>query len=301
MQEVLALRNARAATTLASGLSRMRSVRRTEWVVAIFLLYAAAAACVLPVSGPVRLSTMATNMAILVGYVALVCADSICECRALGIVRDWVPLALILLAYREIGWLALPQHDHVREAQWVVWDRAVLGGGGKALIEAFGLLLPSVLEIAYSLVYVLGPFSVAMLYIYGCRDRVDRFLCVFSASVLLCYAQLPLWPSEPPRVLFANDLPAYDTVFRCFNWWMLDKCGIHTGVFPSAHVAGAFAAAFGIRRVMPERKWVARLLFTTAVLIAVATVYGRYHYLADAAGGFLMAAFAAQIAGCLKT
>jgi membrane-associated phospholipid phosphatase len=190
----------------------------------------------------------------------------------------------------------------VLEAHWVVWDRVVLRGGAKALIEAFGPVLPSVLEIAYSLVYVLGPFSVAMLYIYGRRDCVDRFLFVFSAGVLLCYAQLPLWPSEPPRVLFfGNDFPAYDTIFRRFNWWMLDRCGIHTGVFPSAHVAGAFAAAFGIRRVMPERRWVVRLLFTMAVLIAVATVYGRYHYLVDATGGFLMAAFASQIAGRLRT
>ena len=301
MPEVLAVRNARAAVSLAPGRTLIRSVRRTEWILAGFLLYAAAAACVLPVSAPVRLVTMATNLAILLDYMALVYADS-CRGGTLGIVRDWAPLALILLAYREMGWFALPQYNHVLEAHWVVWDRVFLRGGAKALIEVFGPVLPSVLEIAYSLVYVLGPFSVAMLYIYGCRDGVDRFLCVFSAGVLLCYAQFPLWPSEPPRVLFfEDDFPAYDTIFRCFNWWMLDKCGIHTGVFPSAHVAGAFAAAFGIRHVMPERRWVVRLLFTMAVLIAVATVYGRYHYLADATGGFLVAAFASRIAGRWRT
>jgi hypothetical protein len=66
------------------------------------------------------------------------------------------------------------------------------------------------LEIAYLLVYALGPFSVAMPYVYGRRDRVDRFLFLFLTGTLLCYAQFPFWPSEPPRVVFpTEDLPAY--------------------------------------------------------------------------------------------
>jgi membrane-associated phospholipid phosphatase len=40
---------------------------------------------------------------------------------------------------------------------------------------------------------------------------------------------------------------------------------------------------------MPERKWVSRCLLVMAVLIAMATVYGRYHYVADAVAGFLVA------------
>jgi membrane-associated phospholipid phosphatase len=146
-------------------------------------------------------------------------------------------------------------------------------------------------------VYALAPFAVAMLYVYRRRERVDRFLLVFVTGVLLCYFQFPFWPSEPPRVVFfGQDFPAYDTIFRRFNWWMLGAYGIHTSVFPSAHVGGAFAAAFGIWRAMPERRWLRRFLLTMAVLIAAATVYGRYHYLADAAAGLAMALAAAGIA-----
>jgi hypothetical protein len=119
---------------------------------------------------------------------------------------------------------------------------------------------------------------------------VDTFLFTFALAVLLCYAQFPFWPSEPPRVVFfGEDLPAYDTVFRHFNLWMLGNYGIHTSVFPSAHVAGAFSVAFGMRQALPERKWVSRFLYVMALLIGAATVYGRYHYLADAAAGFLVA------------
>jgi len=197
---------------------------------------------------------------------------------------------LLILAYREMGWLALPYRSHTLETHWVFWDRMILHGGAKSAIEAFGPVLPSVLEIAYSLVYALAPFCLAVLYLYRRRDRVDTFLFIFAMGVLLCYAQFPFWPSEPPRaVFFGQDLPAFDTVFRRFNLWMLGNCGIHTSVFPSAHVAGAFSAAFGMRRALPQHKWVARFLFVMAILIAAATVYGRYHYAADAAAGFAIA------------
>jgi membrane-associated phospholipid phosphatase len=132
-----------------------------------------------------------------------------------------------------------------------------------------------------------------MLYIYGHRERVDQFLFVFALGVLLCYAQFPFWPSDPPRVLFpSQDLPSYYTIFRRFNLWMLGNYGIHTSVFPSAHVAGAFAVAFGAWSALPEHKWVSRFLLVMAILIAVATVYGRYHYFVDALAGLVIAVVA---------
>jgi len=145
-------------------------------------------------------------------------------------------------------------------------------------------------------VYTLGPFGVAVLYVYRRRARVDAFLFPFLLSVLLCYAQFPYWPSEPPRTVFpGEDFPSYDTIFRQFNWWMLGGYGIHTSVFPSAHVGGAFSAVFGMWSALPDRKWVTRFLLVMALLIATATVYGRYHYLADALAGFGMAVLAFAI------
>ena len=150
-----------------------------------------------------------------------------------------------------------------------------------------GPILPSVLEISYSLVYVIAPFALAMIYAYGAHKRAERFLFIFVLGVLLAYAQFPFWPSEPPRTVFpGEDAPSIHTVFRRFNWFVLGGYGIHTSVFPSAHVSGAFSAAFGTWRALPEKPWVCRLLFALAVSIALATVYGRYHYVVDALAGF---------------
>jgi membrane-associated phospholipid phosphatase len=82
------------------------------------------------------------------------------------------------------------------------------------------------------------------------------------------------------------------TIFRRFNWFLLGGYGIHTSVFPSAHVSGAFAAAFGVRRALPEKPRVWHSLLAIAVLIATATVYGRYHYVVDAVAGFAVSVVA---------
>ena len=267
-----------------------------------YLVYAAAVALLRPVSPAVRAVTVWFNLYLLACCTLVACAGWRGKGVLLSVARDWFPFFLLLLAYREMGWFALPHAGHPLEQGWVIWDRMLLRGGGRALIECLGPLLPSLLEICYSLVYALGPFAVVMLYGYRRRDRVDDFLLFLTLGVLLCYVQFPLWPSEPPRTVFpGQDFPAYNTVFRRFNWWLLGSYGMHTSVFPSAHVAGAFSAALGMRRALPEHPWVWRLLLAMAFLIATATVYGRYHYLADAAAGMVMALAAAVLAGWLST
>ncbi|MCC6857148.1 MAG: phosphatase PAP2 family protein [Bryobacterales bacterium] len=272
-------------------------LRSSEWVIAAYFSYAALLAWLLPVPRRVAAVTLVLNLTILAGLLLLAYADSFRQGRFLGTVRDWFPLPLMLLGYREMGWFAPQVHRFHWEMIWVQWDRVLLREWGlKAAIESLGPLLPSVLEISYSLVYTTAVFSLAMLYAYGRRKRAASFNFTFLLGIYLAYAQFPFWPSEPPRTVFpGEDFPAYFTVFRKFNWWLLGGYGIHTSVFPSAHTAGAFSAAFAMRRLLPEKPWVGRFLLTLAVLIATATVYGRYHYAADAVTGLAVAAAAETV------
>jgi membrane-associated phospholipid phosphatase len=294
-EELILARPATAAEPIRDYL-RDGIVHRSEWVILGFLVYAVALGFLLPVTLSVRNLVTLLNFAILAAYTVLIVSDRAKPAGVFSVVRDLASLALIVLAYREMGWFAQPHLDHNLEASWVAWDRVVLRGGAKVAIESLGPVIPSILEISYAMVYALAPFAVAMLYVYKRREKVDQFLFVFAVGVLLCYAQFPFWPSDPPRVIFSGeDLPTYVTVFRRFNLWMLGNYGIHTSVFPSAHVAGAFAAAFGAMRTLPERRWVGRFLLVMASLIAVATVYGRYHYVPDAVAGMLVALIALAI------
>ena len=301
MQNVLTVPHVHMAGPAVRVRCPALKVRASEWVILAFMIYAAAMAMVLPVAPSVRNLVVLLNLAVVLACAVPIYLDTHKGRLALSVMRDWMPLALTLVAYREMGWFATPRHDHALEAHWVAWDRLILRGGAKAAIESFGPLLPSVLEIAYALVYALAPFSIAVLYLYGKRAQTNRFLFVFAAGVLLCYAQFPFWPSEPPRVVFVGqDSPSMVTIFRQFNLWMLGACGIHTSVFPSAHVGGAFSTAFGMWKLLPEHKWVRRFLLAMAVLIAVATVYGRYHYATDVAGGLLMATVAVLLGALVE-
>jgi membrane-associated phospholipid phosphatase len=302
VKTVLAERDLRLVESRISGPSVVKIVRPPEWILFAFLIYAPSLTFFRQVPHGLGNHLASLNLLIILAYAGLIFLDLAKPRLNLEIIRDWLPLGMIILAYREMGWFALPHHLTALEVEWFAWDRLVLDHGGRAVVESLGFVIPSALEISYALVYVLPPVSLAILYVYGRRKVVERFLTVVLLSTILCYGQFPFWPTEPPRVVFAGlDLAPYNTVFRRFNLWMLGNYGIHTGVFPSAHVAGALSTAFGMRLAMPESKRVYRSLFLIAALIAIATVYGRYHYLADATSGAGIAfAVTCFVRGCLS-
>jgi membrane-associated phospholipid phosphatase len=273
-------------------------MRRSEWVLAAYYTYAAVMSVVLPVRWPVPAITIALNLALIAGLAFLAYAHSLRRRELLGVLRDWFPIPLMLLAYREMGWFAPAHHSYALEQSWEAWDKLALNRWGiRAAVEALGPVLPSILEIAYVLVYTVPSFALAMLYVYRRRDATDRFLFQFLLGILICYALFPYFPSEPPRTVFpGQDFPAYNTIFRKLNWWLLGGYGIHTSVFPSAHVAGAFSGAFAMTRLLEKPRWVGRFLMVLAPLIALATFYGRYHYGADALAGFAVSLLALAVA-----
>ncbi len=268
----------------------LRPLRPPEVVFCLYFFYVAAVAAVHPVEG-VILPAAIVNVLVVGGYVALAARDRESNRRFAAALRDWLPVPLIVLAYKQMGWFAPASHTNEFETGWIVWDRVLLDEWSlRAAIESLGAFGPSVLEISYVLVYAVGPFSVAVFYAYGKRSRLDRFLLPFALGTVLAYAFYPFVPSEPPRAVFAGqDLPGVETVFRRFNLWLLSGGGIHTSVFPSGHVAHSFAAGWGMLRALPEHKWVGRTLLTLAALIFIATIYGRYHYAVDSIAGLVVA------------
>jgi hypothetical protein len=254
----------------------------------IYLAYAAIVALFLDVSPAIRLRALGVNAAVIGGYLLLAFRLQGRPHRVWDVVRDWLPFALVLLCYREMGWFAPAEHTYELERSWIVWDRLLLNDwGARDVIESLGPVIPAYLEICYTLVYVFAPIAMAMIYFYGYRgEGSDRLLFIYLLGTLLSYALFPYFPSEPPRAVFAGeDVPRIHTVFRQFNWWILSGGGIHTSVFPSAHVSASFSAAFGAFLVIRRGRWAPWALTAVASGIFWATIYGRYHYAVDAVAG----------------
>ena len=269
-------------------------MRLAEWVHTIFFLYAGLLALLLPLSTAIRLRVLIVNAVVLLLLKWLTLSGKWLP------LRDAYALALVILAYKQMGWFAPPVHFYRLEKQWIVWDDVVLSGWGvKRMIEATGPVLPNLLEFSYLLVYAVGPFAVVMLYQFGDRKQVDAFLLIYVLGVLLSYGQFPFWPSEPPRTVFPGHLEPVPSLLREANMYVVGNAGIHTSVFPSAHVSGVVAAALAIWRLLPAQNWLRYGFAVYAFLVTVATFYGRYHYFVDAVAGVAVAIAAVFIAYAL--
>ncbi len=213
--------------------------------------------------------------------------------------RDFLPLGLTLAAFEEMNLFAPRQFSGGLEQSWIRWDHVLLHDWHlRAAIESLGATIPVYLEFCYLLVYGLGTYCVILLYVKRRRRDIDRFFLICLTGTLVAYALLPFFPSQPPRLLFAGlDEPAVTSWVRRFNLWILRRATIHVGVFPSAHVSSAFAAAWAMFLLLPRQKRYGWGVLAYAVSVAIATIYGRYHYAADVAAGFGVSLIAA--AACL--
>jgi len=275
--------------------------RVSEWILAAYFAYTSVLALVLSIDPAMSGRALLANALAAAFYALLLRALRQGRSEWPGVLRDVAPLALALLAYKQMGWFAPSGHDYALERSWIVWDRVILNQWGlRSAIESLGVVVPSLLELSYLLVYAFPVFYMAMLYAYKRREQADALLTMYLLGLCLAYVQFPFWPSEPPRTVFAgHDLPLVATLVRRVNLSLLASQGIHTSVFPSAHVSGAFAAAFAMREVFGDKPWLRRGALGYAILVAVATVYGRYHYAADALAGFAVAVAAARLGALL--
>jgi membrane-associated phospholipid phosphatase len=148
------------------------------------------------------------------------------------------------------------------------------------------------LELAYVMDYPLIPLALLVLYTTGLRSKVDFFWLVVLSATYVCFALTLLLRASPPRLL-----PGYDTFqipatpVRGLNRGILDHASIQAITCPSAHVASSLAAALVLLCLHP---WVGAIFLWMAFSIAVATIVGGYHFVADV---LLAAAIALVIFG----
>jgi membrane-associated phospholipid phosphatase len=266
----------------------IRALRSSEWLLIAFFGYVALISPAFPLEPRVALLPLALVLLVSALFVVLAYAEAHGHQIFFSMTRDWLSIALMLVAYREMDLFSPLARDHHLELQWVAWDRVLLYDNGlRRAIESLGWAGPAYLEFCYLLVYAVGPFVVAVLYFKHHRKRVNSVVFYYLLGTLLSYALFPYFPSDPPRVVFpGTDLPHVITAFRRLNLWLLGGYAIHSSVFPSAHVSSAFSAAWAWLAFLPGRKRYGYLMLIYACSVAVATVYGRYHYAADVVAGF---------------
>lgn len=266
-------------------------LRVAEKVMLAFFAYTTVASWVFPVSLGTRLTILTLN-AIATGVLVLIGRETRRNAPMLLPLRDWLPCVLIVLAYRESGLFIQPDVTHRLDQLFIPWDRELLGSAWfQELVSLGSPWLGRIMELAYLLVYPFIPLGFAAVYFArrGAGNSIarhaviDRYWTAVLFAVVACYALFPFFPLTPPRLLF-HDLPggAADPLLRGLNSWVLDRYSVQACIFPSGHVAGAVATALAVHA---QRRRLGILFLFLAALIAASTVYGRYHYSADALAG----------------
>jgi membrane-associated phospholipid phosphatase len=265
-------------------------LRSAEWLLVVYFGYVAAIAPRFPLEQQLIWRPFLVEVLVCALFLALAYGESREHVQLFSMMRDWASVALVLLAYREMDWFSTLPRNFDLELRWVQWDRTIFYQWGfERAIESLGALGPLYLELCYLLVYAVAPFVVAILWIQHRRPRVNGAVFLYLLGTLLAYALFPYFPSDPPRIAFGgSDMPNITTALRQLNLWLLNGYSIHASVFPSAHVSSAFSAAWALFAFLPERRRYGWGMLVYAISVAIATMYGRYHYAADAVAGMAL-------------
>jgi membrane-associated phospholipid phosphatase len=204
-------------------------------------------------------------------------------------VGDFYALILAVFMYTAIGLLnraAGVAHD----VQAQRWEQALFGGQPSfEWIRAQpwpGLSWPLHLAyLSYYLILAAAPLGLLLSgRAQGARDAAVLIMCAFY----VCYATFAFFPVAGPRYTMPPAQNAATAVWPArVTRQLLDAAGAWGTAFPSSHVAAALVAALAALR-----SWrpLGAVLLPAAVLMALGTVYGQFHYAIDAVAGALVAA-----------
>jgi membrane-associated phospholipid phosphatase len=129
--------------------------------------------------------------------------------------------------------------------------------------------------------------------LYFARERA-AFWTTMTATAMAHYTVYVialLFPIESPYFALAsvNTKPLVGGPFTATIELVEHYGRVHGAAFPSAHVAGSMVAIWAAARYRRAIFWVCLPFF---VGMCLATVYGRYHYVADVLAGIVVGSVA---------
>ncbi|MGO9318357.1 MAG: phosphatase PAP2 family protein [Terracidiphilus sp.] len=252
-------------------------MRTSEWIQAGFAIILVVAAWISPLTA--RRRAVVTMLAAFAVIVVLLGRFSVYVLapRQASILRDWLPVALMLVPYWQTGQFFTGPNQKIQS--WLVESDRRLTKLLHPGVLAFGRYTRLSMEWAYSLCYVLPPAGLAVLYAAGMSRYALTYWPIVLLPTYLCYAITPFVPALPPRDITGKASAAgARTKSRVFNLWIQQYASIHAISFPSAHVACALSISFVLLHYLP----VAGAIFLgIAIWIGVAAIVGGYHYAID--------------------
>lgn len=207
---------------------------------------------------------------------------------SLRIVRHWYPLALYLWLFEELGGFVHAIFPEWFDRVLIEFDYNFAGVHPSVWLARYANpALNDFMQFAYLTYFLYLVILPAIL--YAQREQLAFWTVMVSTAIAnySVYAIAMLFPVESPYHSLAwlqtKELTG-GAVTALMNF--IERFGrVHGAAFPSAHVAGSMVAILASWRY---RRWLFWVCLPFFLCMCVATVYGRYHYVADVIGGVVV-------------
>src|SRR5712692_967550 len=281
-------RERRAALAAVSEV--VRSCGAFEWVALGYLSVSSLLLTLFQRNLPSAPLHIALHGGVSVLVLALCWASARWPAAGLRFARHWYPQAFFLFCFEELHYLVhlifLGWYD-----RWVIaFDHSLAGVHPTVWLEQFARpALNDFMQMAYLSYFFYLVILAGILY---ARGEVRAFWAVMTSSVAaytIGYLISIFFPVESPH----HSLAALQRVELTGGFFtsligVIERFGrVHGAAFPSAHVSGSLVALLGAWRY---RRWLFWTFLPFFLCMLVATVYGRYHYIADVRAGLVVGA-----------
>jgi len=205
-------------------------------------------------------------------------------------IRHWYPLPLYIFFFEELGSFVHAIFPGWFDRWLIAFDYRLAGAHPSVWFAQFSSrALNDYMQFAYMTYFLYLVILPAILYV---KREESAFWTVMLSTAIAnysIYVVAVLFPIESPyyslAALGAKPLPgSYCTAVID----LIERFArVHGAAFPSAHVAGSMVAILASWRY---RRWLFWVCLPFFVSMCVATVYGRYHYMADVFAGLAVGA-----------
>lgn len=220
--------------------------------------------------------------------------------------RNFYPIMLYVPIYNETGHLNQLFATGMRDPYFIRLEQTIFGG--QPSLELMGRLP----YLAVSELFYISYFSYYIM-ITGCglalflrsRKEFHHYISLVSFVFYACFITYIFLPVVGPRIFYRelgdfelppelrpSVVPAFPAAIQSGPFYQIMALIYHHfetpgAAFPSSHVAVAVTTLYFSFKYLRKIRWIHAVM---AMLLCLSTVYCRYHYAVDIAGGLLTAA-----------
>lgn len=209
------------------------------------------------------------------------------------------PIVLTTGFYTQLGVIQLGT-ARLHDALVQRWELALFGGQVSVLWHQ-RMPVPAlswVLHACYGSYYWIVMLVPVWLYARGRREAFQRAGFVMALGFYVCYVIFGLFPVAGPNYFYALPTgPVVEVLPARYVYVMLGAGSAMGTAFPSSHVVATWMTVYAAWR---DARRLALVLLPVALLLAVGTVYGQFHYAVDALAGAALAFLLMALADPLR-